>query len=469
MDVFGSLGSLSYSGPKLLTGESVFTNRDTEAAGAAGTASARPAETDSVLLTPQAKAEVERREKPASLSEGFNRLTDGLERALSNGIERGAYREKCGAFDAMAAFPPEKIEEYMVKDPKTGEMTPDMARIDREIGEGSLPFLLGMPIILEGQDHRNVDNMAEKIDVKADHAKQALRTVKNGLQSFVGTLFGEGAPERKNDAVEGILDQKTLDFFKSNPEYAEGINKRYAEADPQVRALYDKMKYSIRVDDIEGNTEIFSSGNSFEPVGNQVSSSRKQELEIIAECNADPEKVTPGLAYYHEVGHLIDDRLEADGAATDKNTAFRQAIDKDVNAFVDNYMKENGITDRKAAYKSINDMMSGDDAINYAPIGDIFSGVTSRDAEGTKDQMMAMWTGDDSSEGLQPDQMDYVQGKRYHMKHYWDQDENRVSSEAFANMFETYMGGTPQQRELMERILPTATVEFKNMVQEYTK
>ena len=229
--------------------------------------------------------------------------------------------------------------------------------------------------------------------------------------------------------IDDIKEPKTAKAFRENTEYVNIIEERYKNADPRVRALYDKYEKKIIVLDI--NTQNTA---RYHPIQGNIT------VNITEDARHRP---SAGTTYYHEIGHFMDDKLKrGTNNYCSINKVFTKALHKDLDDFVAKYMKEHDdIKDKDAAYAAIGKMMKKtSSADKYRGVSDIYGGLTENKAQGS-------WS---------------------HSNEYWSSYKYFVNMEAFANMFEVSMGGDPEALQHMKDMLPTAYEEFMKMVEAGT-
>lgn len=150
--------------------------------------------------------------------------------------------------------------------------------------------------------------------------------------------------------------------------------------------------------------------------------------------SADAENCTgPGSTYFHEVGHFLDDRAGNGHAWLSSEPAFRSALEKDVDKYIDNTMLIFGCS-QEEAYDIVSGQLEGD---SLAGVSDIFGSLT----------------------GCR------CQGDWGHSVNYWLRDTSNVEKEAFANMFEASIGSEDKIVQ-MKRFFPTAYATFENIIRQ---
>ncbi len=243
----------------------------------------------------------------------------------------------------------------------------------------------------------------------------------------------------KPGSVDDIADMDTRDRLTARPEYVALLDQRHTNAVPAVKAIYDKYEKDIKVSNAEtGNTARYN------PVGKEITVNATEDMAY------NPK---PGDVYFHEVGHLMDNRFGSKNAAAEalrngnagnvstdyvyasNNEKFKTALRTDFDNYVNKYMEDNNIENRDDAYSRI-----GREKIshyNYKSISDIYGGLSDKKCQGYWGHSRDYWNS--ASESFDP-----------------------VSCEAFAHMFSASMGGG-KQIEVMREMLPTAYDEFLQM------
>lgn len=224
-------------------------------------------------------------------------------------------------------------------------------------------------------------------------------------------------------SVDDIRDSETVEKLEANPEYVSILDKRHDNADQDTKALYDKYEKYIKIADLDTTeTARYSRG-----AGQNITVNATEDSK---------DRPSAGTTYYHEIGHLIDDRMKVGTGYASENKEYSNALKNDFNNYVDNYMKENGISDRDQAYAAIGKMMNGSDRDEYRGVSDLYGGLSDNKAKGG-------WG---------------------HSQEYWNSNPQALNREAFANMFEVSMGGNENSLKYMKEMFPTAYEEFQKMV-----
>lgn len=439
-----------------LKGSDIFKNRDTRVQQQQQPSAASGQ--DQVELSDDARKTMARQQQdpePAQNASWDVRLKNwagNLERALGDHLESQAYQEKCDNYDKMTAHLSQEprylnsdiqkaMREQAIAEGK--EVAPEPSAAEMEAMKAD-PNRLSDNLKLTPEDQVKLDNMAERADAKADAAKLAARNMTNAVHALTDVFSGKGYEKKEENATDGILDNKSQQILKNNPEYEAAINERYKKADPDVKKLYDQEKHKIRISD-----DSVPWGAYFDSVNNDLH--LNAEKDSVAPENAvrwdGSKEKEPATTFFHEAGHLLDDRLVGDGAVSD-GAEFTGAIKRDAENYIAGYMAEHGVG-REEACRRIGEMMSGEDDIDYAGVSDIFDGATNGEVRGTY--------------GHTDPLADKFQGSTY-----WD-DGKMLPKEAFANMFEAHMGASPEKLAHMEKMFPESCVMFKEMVKEYTR
>ncbi|MBE6758559.1 MAG: hypothetical protein E7554_00525 [Ruminococcaceae bacterium] len=205
--------------------------------------------------------------------------------------------------------------------------------------------------------------------------------------------------------------------------YLEYLDYRRENAvDPRTRELYERYLSQIVIndDDYDG-TAHYSPSNGY------------------INYDADEDSTNPrgqGTTYYHEVGHLIDDRSDGNGfTSVDGKYEFYDKMQQDYDRWVERVMHENGFSTREQANEYISDWL-WEDADNKNGISDIVYGLSEGDAGGK-------W-GHDAS--------------------YYN--ETSTSQEAFAHFFEAGMADDSTKLDYIKEVFPSAYEEYQRMLND---
>ncbi len=133
---------------------------------------------------------------------------------------------------------------------------------------------------------------------------------------------------------------------------------------------------------------------------------------------------------FHEMGHLIDHRLNNISIKDDR---FRNLIIEDVNSFTNKYMKLNNIDNLYDLSNKLSEELKSD--IKYHSISDLFGGVTDNT----------------------------IVGKFKHSNEYWE-NPKKLPKEAFAHFFEATLRNDEYKLKLIKEVLPKSYSEFLKML-----
>ena len=238
-------------------------------------------------------------------------------------------------------------------------------------------------------------------------------------ESFIDKLKGK---ENSPGSVDDIRDSQTIKSLEEYPDYVKILDARHASADPDVKAIYDKYEKHIKI----SNIYAYKSSSYY---------SHSKDITVCASEDSE-ERPKAGGRYFHEVGHLIDDKMAIGTAFASNKKSFTTALKTDFDNYVNNYMKKNNIADRVAAYVAIGNMMSGKDCDDYKNVSDIFGGLSGNMAKG-------QWG---------------------HSNEYWKGHRHSVNNEAFASMFEVSMNGNEKALKNVKEMLPLSYEAFLTML-----
>ena len=231
--------------------------------------------------------------------------------------------------------------------------------------------------------------------------------------------------ENSPGSVDDIKDPDTIIRLKENPDYVKILDVRHANANPDVKAIYDKYEKHIKISNI-----LAFQAAAYYPASREITL-----------CASEDSKDHPkaGHLYFHEVGHFIDDKMTIGIGYASSNKKFNNLLRTDFDNYINNYMKENNIVEREDAYMAVGKMMSGQDCDEYRNVSDIFGGLSENMAGGR-------WG---------------------HSNDYWKGTRYAVNNEAFANMFEASMNGNENTLKYMKEMLPTAYEAFLTMIKNH--
>ncbi|MGU8470233.1 minor capsid protein [Clostridium perfringens] len=138
----------------------------------------------------------------------------------------------------------------------------------------------------------------------------------------------------------------------------------------------------------------------------------------------------PYTTVFHEMGHLIDHRLNNISV---KDGKFRQLIIDDVNTFINKYMNLNNIGNLYDLSNELSKELRKD--IRQHSISDLFGGVTDNT----------------------------IVGKFKHSNEYW-KNPKKLPKEAFAHFFEATLRNDEYKLKLIKEVLPKSYSEFLKML-----
>jgi hypothetical protein len=200
--------------------------------------------------------------------------------------------------------------------------------------------------------------------------------------------------------------------------YKDQLEYRISNAvEPAVSQLYQKY-----IDKIKVAEDLYNDTAHYNPFFNHI------------KYNAALDGMDPrgaGSVYFHEVGHLIDDRSDWFGnKSTDWSYDFYDSLKSDF----DNYVKSKGCASVQDAYDEINNWLWTD--------GDMKAGVS------------------DIIRGLSGEEI----GKWGHeMKYY---NKGSIAKEAFANFFEAGMSDTSVKLDYIKEVFPNAYENYMKMIND---
>ncbi len=248
------------------------------------------------------------------------------------------------------------------------------------------------------------------------------KTIEAGVRDSVGgvkisglmsenTSGGSSAPAV--DPLEGMSYEEIIEYRIDNA------------VDDNTKQLYEKYYKKIKIKD-----DNYTDTAHYNPFFNHINYSDEQD--IVNERG-------PGSTYFHEVGHLVDDRSDFNGCtSTDWSYKFYDCIEDDIEDWLDDCMNRNGYTDREDAYEDLSEWLWNDPDMKNG-ISDIVNGVTEGQSSGR-------WIHDD----------DYYNKKS-------------ISQETFAHFFEAGMSHDPTKLEYIKEMFPSAYREYQKMLEDELK
>ncbi len=208
--------------------------------------------------------------------------------------------------------------------------------------------------------------------------------------------------------------------------YDEYLEYREKNAvDENTRKLYEKYKKKVKIKD-----DDYDDTAHYNPTWNHIN------------YNEDEDNENPrgrGSTYYHEVGHLIDDRSDWWGdTSSDGSYDFYNKLDNDLDNYINKIMKEKGYTKKADAYEYLSSWL-WDDPDMKSGISDLVNGLSEGKACGR-------WLHDD----------DYY-------------NERSICCEAFAHFFEAGMSDDPTKLNYIKELFPSAYEEYQRMIRDELK
>ena len=203
--------------------------------------------------------------------------------------------------------------------------------------------------------------------------------------------------------------------------YEEALEYRRQNAvDENSRLLYERYLNRVNIHD-----DDYDDGAHYNTFWNHIN------------YNADDDSTNRrgvGNTYYHEVGHLIDDRSDWFGSTSNDNSYdLYGALENDLNNYLDRIMAENGYTSRDDAYDHLSNWLNSDPNMMNG-ISDLVCGLTNGQASG-------QWL---------------------HAMSYYNHDS--IENEAFAHFFEASMRCDSVKLDYIRELFPEAYEEYQRMI-----
>lgn len=217
--------------------------------------------------------------------------------------------------------------------------------------------------------------------------------------------------------------EKVLNEYHASVEelYEDVLEDREKNAvDENTKKLYQKYKSKIKI-----NSDDYDETAHYQPLKNHINYNLEEDYE---------NERGAGSTYYHEVGHLVDDRSDCFGnTSTDARYDFYESLNKDLDSWIKNRMREKGYTDIQDAYDDLSEWL-WTDPDHKSGVSDIVKGLTNGQARGR-------W-GHDS---------DYY-------------NDSSIAKEAFAHFFEAGMCSDSSKIDYIKELFPSAYNEYQKMV-----
>lgn len=149
-------------------------------------------------------------------------------------------------------------------------------------------------------------------------------------------------------ATDDIRDKDSQDFFDDHPEYAAALDERLANADPNAARLYSMFEDDIRAAFTEGGAYYTNS---------------EESVYLNPGRDMDPNSVSSvGGTFFHEVGHLIDDRIVPGQGSVSDSKRYTEALRNDFHNYVNSYAKENVTDEEIIAHSGLQQSETADGA-----------------------------------------------------------------------------------------------------------
>ena len=289
----------------------------------------------------------------------------------------------------------------------------EMQRIGEELRrEGSAGAGAGSRVVSAAAGLHGVCMKLQRMTAVLNGAREEYgRVEQRNLSSLQD--FGPGLIAAGKDCGEAVPGRIAAPMSE---DYLQVLDTRYENAVPEARALYDKYRDEIDIADCSLKDTAYYNG-----VCNHVKYSWENDL-----VSADG----PGSVYYHEVGHLIDDRSRLFGYSSSRGE-FGRLLRSDFDAYVSRVTEEYGFSGRDEAYAYISGALMVD-RDRKAAVSDLIGGLTGNECIGA----WGHW--DDR---------------------YWN-NYKALEKEAFAEFFEASMGADAMKVQYIREVFPRAYEEF---------
>ena len=244
----------------------------------------------------------------------------------------------------------------------------------------------------------NVMSKAKKNLTKSAQSTLSKTTISNTVKKSVNNAVKAAV---LNDSYANVsswwkLDKSKIAVPPENMSYEETLEYRFEHAvDPNTKKMYIKYCRQIAI-----QTNTYTGHSHYEPFMNVIKYNKEKDA-----VNARG----AGTTFFHEVGHLIDDKSDWNGkTSSDWSYDFYDKLKKDTDNYVEKVKKENRLKTKKETYDEIENWLGIDEDMKSG-VSDLLFGLTKTEVEGA-------WTHDE----------DYYTKKK-------------IENEAFAIFFEAGM------------------------------
>lgn len=269
----------------------------------------------------------------------------------------------------------------------------------------------------------------EKLESEIKSVGVLANILENIKQLYISAdkiIFARTQFEIKNSIGTNLSEETVDNTDEVDPttlSYEECLQYRIDYAtDENTKRLYEKYikKIKIKDNDYDGTPHYNNFWNY-----------------VVYDKDADETNVRgEGCTYFHEVGHLIDDKSDLFGfTSTDGSYDFYDVLSSDLDNYINKIMKENGYTDRQDAYDELSDWLAEDVDMKNG-ISDILRGLAGEN----------------------------VETKWGHSSDYYD--EKSICKEAFAHFFEAGMSSDSTKLDYLKEIFPGVYEEYQKMIED---
>lgn len=273
-----------------------------------------------------------------------------------------------------------------------------------------------------GMGYMQIQNALNGIKAEIVQETKNLENLRNALENIVKLYI---QADRVSFSFIDKVEQTSKEDEDSMDEmsYEEYLQYREENAvDENTKKLYEMYKDKIKIKD--DDYQDVAHYNVF-----------WNHIKYDKDADAGNERGV-GCTYFHEVGHLVDDKSDFFGnTSTDGSYDFYDKLSEDLDNYIDDIMETNGYTNREDAYKDLNEWLLMDGNMKNG-ISDIVCGLTDGDASGA-------WA---------------------HSSDYYD--DKSICREAFAHFFEAGMSDDPTKLEYIKEVFPSAYDEYQKMLED---
>lgn len=250
--------------------------------------------------------------------------------------------------------------------------------------------------------------------------------------------------------------QDSLHFQDTHQTYTDKVEKMYDNASGRAKDVYDKYKKDVKIEEIPDPTDP----NKKKPVSHYSPGSNTLYINM-DDMN---DRRGPASVYYHEYGHYVVDQMgwiKSDGSLSPEFQCFQNAVQRDVQQFVDNIENTKRAEYQSMGYtgKQLETMVQKG---TQQELSRILGGENTHVLDGVSDMIDAQTNS--------KYQITYAHPIRDNGGTYWDQDPTLQPNEAFAEMFSAdFCSDDQAEIDFIKEHFPNAYREYQNLLESAAK